>query len=66
MPKLDILPSDGVTVAQAAAETGFDRRKILRLIQRGDLPGSVKLEGVTGAWIVPLSEVQRLIAERAA
>lgn len=60
MPNMDILPSDGVTLSRAARETGINRRQLLRLIERGQVAGAVKLDGETGAWIIPASEVARL------
>ena len=60
MPNLDILPTDGVSVARAAALSGLPRRQILRLIGRGEIVGAHKLDGLTGAWIVPASEIDRI------
>ena len=64
MPSFDTLPRDGITVAKASEITGLDRRQILRLIERGDIAGSVKLDGATGAWLLPRAVVERIAKER--
>ena len=66
MPNLDTLPTDGITLARAARETGIGRRQLIRLIERGSIVGAAKLDGLTGAWIIPAAEVERLKSDVAA
>ena len=60
MPNMDILPSDGVTLSRASQLTGIGRRQLIRLIERGVIVGAYKLDGQTGAWLIPASELDRL------
>lgn len=68
MSKSGTLPRQGVSVARAASITGIDRRQIIRLIERGEIKGAVKLDpdARTAAWIIPSAEVERIRMEQAA
>ena len=63
MPNMDILPTEDVTLAAMAFETGVDRRQLIRLIQRNEVGGVKKLPGATGAYLIPRSEVDRIKRE---
>lgn len=56
---------DPIGSAVAADILGTDRRTVLRLAERGDLPGSKVGDGKTSSYVFDRSEVEQLAAERA-
>ncbi|MBI1379439.1 MAG: helix-turn-helix domain-containing protein [Frankiales bacterium] len=64
MPKTEPNPSIEITVAEAAALIGVDRKTVLRQIAAGELIPTRKLPGRTGSYLLARSDVQRLAAER--
>lgn len=57
---------DTLTTAEAARMLNCSPRTVQRMIEAKALATERKLPGPNGAYLIPLSEVQRVIAERAA
>ena len=52
-----------LTIKQAAQATGYHRQTINKRLSKGDVRG-VKSKGVTGAWLIPKKEVEKLRLQR--
>lgn len=53
-----------ISTSAAAAALGLDRRTVLRLIERGELPAE-KLPGRTAPYVLERSRVEALVEKRA-
>lgn len=53
-----------VPVSIVAERLGIDRRRVLRMVQRGTLKPVQKLPGETGAYLFDPEDVERLEADR--
>lgn len=58
-------PSSEVTVSEAAAVLGVDRKTILRWITANELQATRKLPGRTGSYLLDAETVASLAAARA-
>lgn len=52
-------PEARITVAQAADRLGLTRRGVIHRIARGDIEAVKVGDGLTSAYLIPLSEVER-------
>lgn len=57
---------DTLTTSEAAQMLGCSPRTVQRMIEDDKLTPERKLPGPNGAYLIPLSEVERVLAERAA
>ena len=56
---------DTLTTSEAARMLACSPRTVQRLIEAGKLTPERKLPGPNGAYLIPLPEVERILAERA-
>ena len=57
---------DTLTTSEAARMLGCSPRTVQRMIEDDKLTPERKLPGPNGAYLIPLAEVERVLAERAA
>jgi len=58
--------STPIPTATVAVRLGLDRRKVVRMVQSGELKPVQKLPGETGAYLFDPADVDALAAQRRA